>query len=371
MKFTTLVALAAFAAAAKAQTIAEAVVAGNATTLAKVVGDLGLLDTLATLNDAVTVFAPTDAAFAALAATGVDLTNTALVTDVVKYHVVPGTSYTPTPGNTPLTTFLEAANGLSQTVVATNVNTTVSINFRLQGANVVASRPVNSGRGVVHFIDKVLLPPQPINEVAAAGNLTALVETIQAAGLLDTVLGLTNVTIFAPTNAAFAEIASVASTLTPTQLQQVLLYHVVPQQVFSNAIIAASSIAAAPTALEGATLAAAINGTDVTIAGAGNTVPAKVVLPDITFDGGVVHVIDKVLIPNFSTLPATLPAPKTTTRRAAASTSAAAKATTVPTTTAAVTTTAAAPRTTSTSGAEAIAPAGFAAAAVAVAALFI
>ncbi|KAJ3112364.1 hypothetical protein HDU96_004670 [Phlyctochytrium bullatum] len=352
MKVTLAITIAALAAAANAQGIAETVVAGGATTLAKVVTDLGLLDTLATLTGDVTIFAPTNKAFEDLAAAGANLSDTSLVTSVVSYHVVPGKTYLPTPGNTPLTTFLKAANGLDQVAVVSSTDAGVTVPFRVSSAaKVVDSKPVNGGKGIVHFVDTVLLPPQDIATVATAAKLTSLVETIQAAGLLETVVGLKNVTIFAPTNEAFAAIADVAKTLTKEQLQQVLSLHIVPTPVYSNAIVAAKSIPSVATLLKDQTVAAALTDGAVTIAGPGNAKPAKVVAADVTFDAGVVHVIDTVLLPTFAPLPATTSA-------------------------APVKTTPATPATTSKTnlvynGASSVAPAGFAAAAVAVAALFL
>ncbi|KAJ3215900.1 hypothetical protein HDU67_010202 [Dinochytrium kinnereticum] len=308
MRFiAAVVALAAAATQVVGQTIVEALVADpEAATLVKVASDIdGVVDLLAGVDGPVTLFAPTNAAFDKLIEAKADLSDKKAVGDILFYHVVPGTSYSPTAGSTVLSTLLKPEGLDNQPVVAAFDGKTVTIKYRLSGAKVVKSTPILKGKGVIHFIDTVLLPPQDIVTVATNGDLTSLLSTIEFAGIGATVAGLKGVTIFAPTNAAFEAIAEVTKDLSKEVITDVLTLHVVPTVVFSPAIIKAESIPAVETLLKDQTLAAAFDGKAVTVAGLGNKTPATVVLADIVFNGGVVHVIDTVLLPGAPEPPTT------------------------------------------------------------------
>ncbi|KAJ3094427.1 hypothetical protein HDU97_008104 [Phlyctochytrium planicorne] len=298
------------------------------------------------LTDAVTLFAPSNAAFAKLSAAPAGDALDA----VLFYHVVPGTSYIPTAdGRSVLKTALApAGKKAAQVVVATAAHSSVTIGYRLTKTNVKKSIPINGGKGIIHVVDDVLLPPQTIAETATAGGLTSLVDTIKAVGLLDVVVGLQDVTIFAPTNDAFAAIKSVTDTLSKENIQDVLKLHIVPASVYAADIIKAGKKIEAPTVL-GQNVTAEVTEKGVQIAGKGNKTPATVVIPDVIFDEGVVHVVDTVLLPGAA-------APVTATTTTAAPTSAAPAPTSKPNVV--------------TAGASAAAPASFIAAAVAVAAFF-
>lgn len=83
---------------------------------------------------------------------------------------------------------------------------------------------------MVHIIDELLTIPLSISATLIAGNFTALAGAATQAGLVPTLEGLSDVTIFAPNNDAFQAIGGpvgLASTLTLEQLADVLQYHVV------------------------------------------------------------------------------------------------------------------------------------------------
>ncbi|KAJ3094036.1 hypothetical protein HDU97_008672 [Phlyctochytrium planicorne] len=304
------------------------------------------------LTDAVTLFAPSNAAFAKLAAAP----SGDALDAVLFYHVVPGTSYVPKEdGRTTLKTALAPKDKkAAQVVVAAKTADGVTIGYRLAKANVKKSITVNGGKGIIHVVDDVLLPPQTIAETATAGGLTSLVDTIKAVGLLDVVVGLQDVTIFAPTNDAFAAIKSVTDTLSKEAIQDVLKLHIVPSPVYAGDIIKAGKKISAKTVL-GQEVSAEATEKGVQIAGKGNKTPATVVIADVIFDEGVVHVVNTVLLPG---------APETTTVAPTSTATAY-----VPTTTSA-----AAPKKTDivySAGAANLAPASFVAGAAAVAALFL
>ena len=141
--------------------------------------------------------------------------------------------------------------------------------------------------------------PTPDIVDIAAGNedFSTLVAAVTAAGLVDTLKGDGPFTVFAPTNAAFAALpaGTVESLLEPENidtLTDILTYHVVPGAVTSDQII-------------GQRLSvAAVNGDSLDVNGLGGkfgpgvTVNgANVTTADIIASNGVIHVIDKVLLP--------------------------------------------------------------------------
>jgi transforming growth factor-beta-induced protein len=132
----------------------------------------------------------------------------------------------------------------------------------------------------------VVSPPPGLlsaSATAQAAGLTSLVGALTAADLAATVDGLKDVTIFAPTNAAFEAIASTTKTLSKEQLGNVLKYHVVPTVAFSKDLKDGQVIKT----LQGGSLTVMIMGDKVMING------ANVVKADVAISGGVVHVIDR------------------------------------------------------------------------------
>ncbi|MEM1376937.1 MAG: fasciclin domain-containing protein [Pseudomonadota bacterium] len=126
----------------------------------------------------------------------------------------------------------------------------------------------------------------------AAGNsdFETLVAAVQAAGLVDTLKGDGPFTVFAPTDDAFAEIGSTVEELLKPEnidtLTAVLTYHVVPGKVMS-------------TDLSDDMTAATVQGEDITIDLDNGVMvnDANVVTADIETSNGVIHVIDKVILP--------------------------------------------------------------------------
>lgn len=133
---------------------------------------------------------------------------------------------------------------------------------------------------------------------------TTLVAAVKAAGLVETLSGKGPFMVFAPTNAAFDALpaGTVANLLKPenkAQLVKVLTSHVVGTAVMSDAItkmVKDDKGAHAVKTLSGAMLTAkAANGKITLTDESGGT--ATVTIPDVTQSNGVIHVIDKVLLP--------------------------------------------------------------------------
>lgn len=130
-----------------------------------------------------------------------------------------------------------------------------------------------------------------VDTAVDAGSFGTLVAAVQAAGLVETLKGDGPFTVFAPTDEAFAALpeGTVESLLLPEnkdQLTAILTYHVVPGKVMSGD-------------LSNNMMASTVEGSDVTIMTEdGVTVQdANVVTADIETSNGVIHVIDKVIIP--------------------------------------------------------------------------
>lgn len=153
LALTTAMALSAPAFAQDAQDIVDtAVGAGSFTTLVAAVEAAGLVETLKG-EGPFTVFAPTDAAFAALpAGTVEDLLkpeNKDRLTAILTYHVVPGKVM-----STDLSEGLTAA-----TVQGAEVTITLEGGAKVNGAT-ISTADIEATNGVIHVIDAVILPPE-------------------------------------------------------------------------------------------------------------------------------------------------------------------------------------------------------------------
>ncbi len=127
-----------------------------------------------------------------------------------------------------------------------------------------------------------------VDTAVAAGQFKTLATALQAAGLVDTLKGKGPFTVFAPTDEAFAKIPKAqldALLADQARLAAVLTYHVVPGKV-----MAADVKAGAVTTVQGAPI-------NVSTTGGVKVNDANVVKTDIAADNGVIHVIDRVILP--------------------------------------------------------------------------
>ena len=130
-----------------------------------------------------------------------------------------------------------------------------------------------------------------VETATEAGSFKTLLTAVKAAGLVETLQGKGPFTVFAPTDAAFAALP--AGTLDgllkdPEALKKVLLYHVVSGAVTADEVVGLTSA----TSVEGSPITIAVKDGTVSLNGS-----AKVVTPDVMASNGVIHVIDKVLLP--------------------------------------------------------------------------
>ncbi len=131
-----------------------------------------------------------------------------------------------------------------------------------------------------------------VDTASGAGSFNTLLAAAKAAGLVSTLKGPGPYTVFAPTDAAFAKLpkGTVESLLKPENketLPQILTYHVVPGKVTSDQI-AGKRLAVAT--VEGEKVH--VNGTKGV-----KVNNARVVKADVDASNGVIHVIDRVLLP--------------------------------------------------------------------------
>lgn len=138
-----------------------------------------------------------------------------------------------------------------------------------------------------------------VDTAVEAGQFSTLAAAIEAAGLVDVLKGDGPFTVYAPTDAAFAALpeGTLESLLLPEnkdQLTNILLYHVDDRNLTANQIPVGSNYF--KPVLETARLCITANANGVSIAD-GSNAAANVIAADVMADNGVIHVIDKVLIP--------------------------------------------------------------------------
>jgi uncharacterized surface protein with fasciclin (FAS1) repeats len=278
---------------------------GRFTTLVAAVQAAGLAETLSGEGQ-FTVFAPTDDAFAALPEGTVESLleePEGALKEILLYHVAEGV----VPAETVVT--LESATTIQGEPVAIKV---MDGQVMLNDSATVIITDIEASNGIIHVIDAVILPPsiveaaveeqmaeeemmdaKSIVEIAIEdGRFTTLVVALEAAGLVETLSGEGQFTVFAPVDDAFAALpeGTVESLLEDPQgaLTNVLLYHVVDGAVPAETVV---TLEAAPT----------LQGTDVTISVVDGEVflndTVKVIITDIEASNGVIHVIDAVLLP--------------------------------------------------------------------------
>lgn len=246
-----------------------------------------------------TVFAPTNAAFAnLLTELGVTkaqlLADKPLLTTVLTYHVLPAAvPKASVPAGKAITTVqggyfkIEAGAGGALTLQ----------DGRNRIANIVAT-DVSATNGVVHVLDRVILPANRniVETAQALPDFSILVEAVVAANLQGALSGTGPFTVFAPTNAAFANLLTELG-LTKAQLlantpllTSVLKYHVVSARVLKADVPVGPAIATLET---GKTFTINANLAITDTAGR----QSRIVATDVFASNGVIHVIDKVILP--------------------------------------------------------------------------
>ncbi|XP_072021271.1 protein sll1483-like [Amphiura filiformis] len=252
-----------------------------------------LTKTLAT-GGPFTLFAPTDDAWNALPADFINelKMNMTALTMLLEFHVHAGK--------------FMAAMIKDEMMIPTLLKApmirfnTYDMNLITATGSPVAKPDQMASNGVIHVINRVMWPipmGDVVDVVSTMSNFSTLLTAVQAAGLGETLKG-DALTIFAPTNEAFAKIPKKdldALLANKTALINVLTYHVVPKTWWSAALSDNQMLPTACTACP-MKLAVHINDMGVMIN------DATVVMADAAVSNGVIHVIDTVLMPKMDTL---------------------------------------------------------------------
>lgn len=260
-----------------------------------------------------TIFAPTNAAFSAI---GVNASNVgtalpvATLRAVLRYHMIngslPASNLAPGP-NAFYATLQQGEN------IFTSTYSTVNAGTWFNGRARVVATDLRANNGLIHKINAVLLPPagnlwETIN---ANSNLTFLAAAITRANLVSSFNSTTVLNLFAPTNAAFQaagfpDIAAINAT-DPTVLSEVLRYHVITSTFLSQPIGTTFGLRGrlfsvdlrngmVMTTLQGGNVTISTTG-GASVRGAGNPANSNITAADLIARNGVIHVIDRVLLP--------------------------------------------------------------------------
>lgn len=269
--------------------------AGNFKTLVSAVQAAGLEETLRGPGP-FTVFAPTDDAFNGVP----EFLRTKLLSApyktelalILKYHVLSAS----VPASAVLGKTQEVASVQGGKLAVDGSNDKVVIN----GDTNVIQADIAASNGTIHAVDKVLLPTIVDTAVGYDDGTTkfsTLVQAVTAADLAATLSGPGPFTVFAPTDAAFEALktqlgatAFDAILADKAKLTKILTYHVVSAPVYEKDVTAGNV-----TTVEGSSFTVTTDG-GVKLKDSTST-NANVVLTDLPNRNGVIHVIDKVLLP--------------------------------------------------------------------------
>ncbi|WP_298863439.1 fasciclin domain-containing protein [uncultured Gimesia sp.] len=275
-------------AADKKDIVDTAVSAGSFKTLAAALGAADLVGALKG-EGPFTVLAPTDAAFEKLPAGTVESLlkpeNKDKLIAILTYHVIPGKVASK---NVVKLKGAKTLNGQRVNIQAKDGKVNVD------GA-IIEAVDINCSNGIIHVIDSVILPSDKNIVVTAseAETFKTLIAAAKAAGLAGALTSKGPLTVFAPTDDAFAKLpkGTVESLLKPEnkeKLAAILKYHVVPGRVYSEDALAAGKAKT----LQGGSIRIKVQD------GVAKVNKAKLLATDIDASNGVIHVIDTVIMPS-------------------------------------------------------------------------
>jgi len=268
-----------------------AIAAGDFGTLAQALTAADLITTLQG-EGPFTVFAPNDAAFAKIPAADLTalLEDTEQLTKVLTFHVVLGR--------------LTAADLIARTDMSLPTVSGIDAMYevtdgmvKVEGATVIQA-DIAASNGIIHVIDTVLMPTMPpmaeqdiIDTAIAAGDFTTLASALTAANLIETLRGEGPFTVFAPNDQAFESLGDLEPLLADSEaLTNLLTFHVVPGKLMAADLVAAGM--GMVTTVEGRTLKYEVSEEGAVMVG-----NATVIQADIAASNGVIHIVDKVLMP--------------------------------------------------------------------------
>jgi transforming growth factor-beta-induced protein len=264
----------------------------NFSILVDALSKAGLVDVLNSPGT-YTVFAPTNDAFEMLfndlGVSGIDDLSAEALTPILLYHVVGATAKSTDLATGYFESLSAATEDSKGIVLYVEVDGGVTINSNVQ----VTTADIIATNGVIHVVNKVLLPPTVVDIAIQNPAFSILVEAVVKTGLVEALSAAGPFTVFAPTNAAFEALFAdlqvggiedlAAETLTP-----ILLYHVVSGNILAEEL----SNGSVPTLNENANIDVTVSDSGVTLNGS-----TSVIAADVQAANGVVHAIDSVLLP--------------------------------------------------------------------------
>ncbi|UFK98003.1 fasciclin domain-containing protein [Kaistella faecalis] len=262
----------------------------------------GLAGTLGA-SGSFTIFAPSNAAFSQfLADNGFASLNdvpTAALKEILLNHVL-ASKVMAAQVTTGYVSTLAKGNASSAKNLSMYINTASGV--KINGISTVTKTDISASNGVIHKVDKVIGLPTVVTHALANPNFSSLVTALTRSDMPNfaaILSGTTNspFTVFAPTNAAFTSLLTELSLpnlgAVPTStLENVLKYHVVAgANVLSTDITNNMSV----NTFQGGTFKITTTG-GVKITDANNRI-SNVIATDVQCSNGVIHAIDKVLLP--------------------------------------------------------------------------
>jgi uncharacterized surface protein with fasciclin (FAS1) repeats len=250
-----------------------------------------------------TVFAPTNDAFTAFLATTPyttinDVPKEAL-TQILLNHVVTGSVK-----STDLTTgyIKTLAKGTASTSNTLSMYVNTATGVKLNGIATVTTPDIMASNGVIHIVDKVIDLPTIVTHAAANANFTTLVSVLNRSGQPNFITALSATgpfTVFAPTNTAFTALNTELAPggiagVSAANLTKVLQYHVVsPANVLAATLTEGQIVT--PILIPAQTFTIQLTG-GAKIKDANNRI-SNIIITDVQCSNGVIHAIDKVLLP--------------------------------------------------------------------------
>lgn len=250
-----------------------------------------------------TVFAPTNEAFTAFLATTPyatinDVPKEAL-TQILLNHVVSGSVK-----STDLSTgyIKTLAKGTASTTNNLSMYVDLSAGVKLNGVATVTAADIMASNGVIHIVDKVIDLPTIVTHAAANANFSTLVSVLNRSGQPNFITALSATgpfTVFAPTNNAFTALNTELAPggiagVSAANLTKVLQYHVVsPANVLAASLTEGQVVT--PILTPAQTFSIQLTG-GAKIKDANNRI-SNIIITDVQCSNGVIHAIDKVLLP--------------------------------------------------------------------------
>ena len=266
--------------------VAVATENGSFKTLLAAATKAGLVSTLQGAGP-LTVFAPSDAAFTKAKITSLDGFTADALKPILLYHVLGAK-------------VLAADIQTGQTEVATAGGPKMYITKNANGVFIngntkVVTTDVGASNGVIHILDNVLtdIPTKTITKFVVDDDRFSILRGLVIKAGLDGTLGGGTYTVFAPTNDAFNELFKTVdpAKLSVADIKNILQYHVVAARVFSPELTNGEV-----TMANGGKVTIDLT-SGVAVKGKSNPVAPKVIIPNVMATNGVIHAIDKVLLP--------------------------------------------------------------------------